>query len=135
MEAKYESAIKVVRTSADAIYTRLSNFKNFGNVFPPDKISNWSATEDTCRFTVDKIGEIGLRIVDRIVNNTVKYGADGDSRFDFNLWVQMKEVAPYDSRIKVTLKANLNPMIKMMVGSKLQTFVDGLADAISRYQY
>ena len=135
METKYESPIKVVRTSVNAIYTKLSNFNNFGGVLPPDKVSDWQSTEDTCRFSVDKIGEVGLRIVDRILNSTVKYTADGSTRFNFFMWVQMKEVAPYDSRIKVTLKADMNPMIKMMVGSKLQTFVDGIADAISRSQF
>lgn len=135
METKYESSIKVVCNSVGAVYDKLSNFNNFNGMLPTDKISNWKSTDDTCRFTVDKIGEVGLRIIDRIVNSTIKYTADGSTRFNFYLWIQMKEVAPYESRIKVTLKADLNPMIKMMVGSKLQQFVDMLAESISKYQY
>lgn len=131
MEAKYESAIKVVKNSAEAVYGRLSDFTNFSAVIPQDKVKNWSATKDTCRFTVDQIGEMGLRIVERQENELVKYTADGETRFNFNLWVQMKGVAPYESRIKVTLKADINIMIKTMFGSKLQDFVDMLAKSIA----
>ena len=61
--------------------------------------------------------------------------ADGNTRFNFYLWVQTKEVAPYDSRVKVTLKAEMNPMMKMMVSGHIQKFVDMLADAIAMHRY
>ncbi|MCQ2204719.1 MAG: SRPBCC family protein [Bacteroidales bacterium] len=135
METTYESAIKVVTNNVGVIYGKLSDFRNFSAVLPQDKLKNWECTADTCRFTVDGMGEMGLRIIDRQENSVVKYTADGATRFNFNLWVQMKEVEPYSSRIKVTMKADLNPMIKMMVGSHLQKFVDMLAEAISRHPY
>lgn len=132
MESKFESAIKVVKNSAAAIYGSLADFNNFERLLPPDIVKNWSSTTDTCRFSVDKIGDMGLRIVDREENATVKYTADGSTRFNFFLWVQTKEVAPYDSRVKVTLKADLNPMMKMMMGGQVQKFVDMLAEAIAK---
>lgn len=135
MEAKYESAIKAVCNSTEAIYSMLSDFRNFSAVMPPEHIQNWEATTDTCKFTIAQMGEIGLRIIDRQENTLVKYTADGQTRFNFNIWVQMKEIEPYNSRIKVTMKADLNPMLKMMVGTQLQKFVDMLATAISTYQY
>jgi len=135
METKYESTIKVVNNSAEVIYSKLSDFQKLSSVIPPENIQNWKATPDTCRFTIAQIGEIGLRIIDRQENTLVKYTADGETRFNFNIWVQMKEVAPYNSRIKVTMKADLNPMLKMMAGSHLQKFVDMLATAISTYNY
>ena len=131
METKYESNIKVVKNSAEAIYSRLADFTRLGVAIPQDKIKNWTATPDSCHFTVDQIGDMGLRIADRQLNSLVKYTADGETRFNFNLWVQMKEAAPYDSRIKVTLKADINVMIKTMFGSKLQQFVDSLAESIA----
>lgn len=135
METKYESAIKVVNNNVGVIYQRLSNFQNLSTMLPPDNMQNWEATADTCRFTAPQIGEIGLRIIDRQENACIKYTVDGQTRFNFNIWVQMKEVEPYSSRIKVTMKADLNPMLKMMVGSHLQKFVDMIATAISTYNY
>lgn len=135
MESTYESSIKVVTNSASVIYEKLADFQNFSGVIPADKVQNWEATRDTCRFSIENMGEIGLRIIDRQENSVVKYTADGETRFNFNLWIQMKEVEPYNSRIKVTMKADLNPMIKMMVGKYLQQFVDSLAEAISKHPY
>ena len=51
--------------------------------------------------------------------------------FEFFVWIQLKQAGPYDTRLKITLKANLNMMMKMMIGSKLQAGVDGLADQIA----
>lgn len=136
MDCKYESAIKVVLSGAQQVYDRLADMNNFTNALPPnDKISNWQATADTCRFTIEGMGDMGLKIVERTPGECVKYTADGQTRFNFYLWIQMKEVAPYESRIKVTLKADLNPMLKMMAAKPLQKFVDGLADGIARQTY
>lgn len=132
MESTYESKIKVALNSANVIYERLSNFNNFAGMIPSDKISNLQCTADTCHFSVDKIGDVGLRIIDKEPGALVKYTADGATRFNFYLWVQMKEVAPYESRIKVTLKADINAMMKMMFGKQLQKFVDTLAEGIAK---
>jgi carbon monoxide dehydrogenase subunit G len=131
LETKFESAIKVARNATQAIYDRLADMRSLSKMIPQDKVTDYEADEDSCRFTVDKIGRMGLRIVDRKVCDYVKYAADGTVQFNFNLWVQMKEVAPYDSRIKVTLKADLNPMMKMLVSKQIQKFVDMMADAIA----
>lgn len=132
MEAKYESAIKVVLNSAEVIFDRVTNFAAIGSVLPQDKIKNWNATADTCTFTVDGAGDMGLAIVEKNPFEMVKYGPYGQTRFNFNVWIQIKQLGPYDSRIKVTLKADLNPMMKMMVGKYMQKFVDGIADGIAR---
>jgi carbon monoxide dehydrogenase subunit G len=132
MESTYESKIKVALNSASSIYNRVSDFNNFSAFIPNEKIKDVRCTTDTCHFTVDKIGEVGLRIIDREPCKTVKFTADGATRFNFYLWIQLKEVAPYESRIKVTLKADLNPMMKMLAGKQLQKFVDMLADGISK---
>ena len=50
---------------------------------------------------------------------------------DFNLWIQLKQVAPYDTRMKITVKAELNMMMKMLLKDKLQKGIDAMADQIA----
>ena len=76
MDTKFESAVKVVSASAEMVYNRLSDFTKLEAVFPTDKISDWSSTADSCRFSIDKIGEVGLRIVERELNSVIKYSAE-----------------------------------------------------------
>ena len=39
---------------------------------------------------------------------------------DFAFWLQLKEVAPYDTRMRLVLHIDLNMMMRMMIGSKIQ---------------
>ncbi len=132
---KFESDIKQALHSEEKIFAFISNFNNFENLIPKDKISNWQSTEDSCRFKVDGIGEAGLKIIEKEPFKTVKYSTDGKVPFNFYLWVQLKPVATNDTRIKLTLKADLNPMMKMMVRKHVKKFLNMLGDAIAQYHY
>jgi hypothetical protein len=135
MNTSFESAIKQVGYPAEAIYSLLSDFNNFEDVVHNERIKNWQSTSDTCRFSIDGVGDMGLRIVEREPFSTLKYTADGKTPFNFYLWVQIKEVATGDSRIKLTIKADMNPMMKMVASQPIQKFIDMLADTIARHQY
>ncbi len=132
---KFESDIKQALHSEEKIFAFISNFNNFENLIPKDKISDWQSTEDSCRFKVDGIGEAGLKIIEKEPFKTVKYSTDGKVPFNFYLWVQLKSVATNDTRIKLTLKADLNPMMKMMVSKHVKKFLNMLGDAIAQYHY
>ena len=114
-----ESKVVSIRRLDEDIYKVLSNFQNFTPFAQAAKLENWQAGEDWCRFDAQGVKEAGLRIVDREPHKTIKITGDGQIPFEFFLWIQLKQVAPYDTRMKITLKANLNFMMKMMLGSKL----------------
>ena len=131
-ETKFESNIKTIYTQAEKVYLILSNFKNFDSVVgQTDKVKNWRSTEDSCRFTADMVGEIGLRIVEKEPFKVIKIGGDGKTPFEFFLWIQLKEVAPFDTKLKLTIKAELNMMTKMIVSKPLGNFINQLADQIA----
>ncbi len=130
----FESEIKKSAFSDEKIFSFISNFNNFGSLIPQDKVKDWQSTEDTCKFLVDGIGQAGLKIIDKEPFKTVKYTADGKVPFNFYLWIQLKQVAEDDTRIKLTIKADLNPMMKMMVGKHVKKFLNMLGDAIAAYQ-
>ncbi len=54
---------------------------------------------------------------------------------DFSFWIQLHEVSEQDTRIRLVLHAELNMMMRMMLGGKLQkgldTAVEGLAAAFN----
>lgn len=131
---KFESEIKQVNQSNEKIYKFISNFNNFESLIPQDKIKDWQSTEDTCKFSVEGIGDAGLRIVEKEDFTTVKYSTDGKVPFNFFLWIQLKQLAENDTRVKLTIKADLNPMMKMMVGKHVKKFLNMLGDAIVNYK-
>ena len=50
--------------------------------------------------------------------------------YKFFFWIQLKEMAQNDTKIKLTIKAKLNPLIKSAANKPLQTFIDSLVDQL-----
>ena len=90
--------------------------------------------EDSISFSVNPVGDLKLKIVDKEAHKTIKFGAE-KSPIDFFVWVQIKQYAEKESKLKVTLKAKLNPMIKMMLSGKLEEMVNVLADTLATFSY
>lgn len=59
-------------------------------------------------------------------------GGDGGVPMDFAFWLQLKEVAPYDTRMRLVLHIDLNMMMRMMIGSKIQGAIDQIAEALAK---
>lgn len=137
-ETKYESKITSANCSAQQIYRVISNLQNLERVrdkIPQDKIQEMEIEPDCIRLKVDGLAQIiTIAIVDKIENDTVKFGAEGVP-MDANFWIQIKEVSPVDTRIKLTLKADIPMMFKMMIGGKIQTGLDQAAEMLSQFPY
>ena len=137
-ESKYESKITSAPCSATQIYRVLSNLQNLERVkdlIPKDRIQEMEVEPDRVRLKVDGLAQkITIAIVDRIENDTVKFGAEGIP-MNANFWIQMKEVSPTDTRLKLTVKADIPFMFKMMVDKKLQTGLDQAADMLAQFPY
>lgn len=137
-ESKYESKITSATCSAEQVYRVLSNMKNIERVrdlIPQDKIQEMEVTEDSIRIKVDGLGQkITIAIVDRIENDTIKFGAEGIP-MQANFWIQLKELSPVDTRIKLTVKADIPMMFKFMIEKKLQTGLDQAADMLAQFPY
>ena len=62
---KIESKIGKSASSDQQIYAFISNFHNFKDLLPDDKVSGWEASEEKCSFQVDPLGRTGLMIVEK----------------------------------------------------------------------
>ena len=137
-ESKYESKITSAPCSAAQVYRVLSNMENLNRVkdmIPKDKIQEMEVEPDRVRLKVDGLAQkITIAIVDRMENDTIKFGAEGIP-MQANFWIQLKEVSPTDTRIKLTVKADIPFMFKMMVDKKLQQGLDQAADMLAQFPY
>ena len=136
--SKYESKISSAPCSAQQIYRVLSDMRSLERVrdlIPQDKIQEMDIEPDRVKLKVDGLAQkITIAIVDRIENDTIKFGAEGIP-MDANFWIQMKEVSPTDTRLKLTVKADIPFMFKFMVEKKLQTGLDQAAEMLAQFPY
>lgn len=126
---RYESKQAQINRSAETIYTSLSNFSNFTPILQ-GKVEEWSATEDSCSFKA-KGFKIGLMFLDKEPFKTLKIGSSEVSPIPFTFWLQLKELNPTQTRIRIVLELEMNMMLKMMLGNKLQDAVDQMAEKIA----
>jgi carbon monoxide dehydrogenase subunit G len=130
--SKYTSKTGKINKSDQLIYTFLTDFNNLESVIPADKVKDFKATEDTCKFSIDGVGQAGLKIIEKEPHKLIKISSDGKSPFSFFFWIQLKplEESENTTALRLTIDANLNPMMKMMVGKHLQKGIDAMVDQI-----
>ena len=136
-ESKFESSGKFVPYSQQAVYDNISDLRNLEKVrdrVPEDKVNDFSFDQDTVSLNVQPVGELKLRICDREEPKCVKFETV-QSPVPFNVWVQVLPVDESNAKMKVTVKAELNPFIKKMVEKPLQDGVEKIADALAQVHY
>ena len=137
MTEEFVSEIKMIPHNDDRIYAMLSDLSNLERIqdrIPQDKIKNFEFDSDTCSVTVDPVGKISFQIVDREPNKLIKFTTT-NSPVPLFLWIQLKQVAENDTRMKLTVRADLNPFLKPMVSKPLQEAVDKISTAIALLPY
>lgn len=126
------SRIGKIQANQEKAYNILSDFSNLGNYVPDDQVQDFTSDADSCSFTVEKIGQFGMRIIEREPSKLIKIANDENVPFKFNMWIQLKDVEEFDTRVKITLRADLNPMLKMVAKKPLTQFVNTLVDRLEQ---
>ena len=80
------------------------------------------------------MGTIRLRIIEREEPKCVKFETE-QSPMPFNLWIQVLPVDANNSKMKVTVKADIPFMLKGMVAGPLQDGIEKIADALSQIPF
>ena len=126
---KYTSKQVQIFQDEETIFNVLSSFSNFSPVLAY-KVEGWEATHNHCSFKAQGF-TIGLKMVEQDPYNTIKITNDDTTPFQFAFWVQLKQAEPGDTRMRLVLDVELNSMMKMLVGSKLQEALNKIAEQIA----
>jgi len=126
---KYESKQVQIRRPAEMVYALVSDFSNFTPMLA-DKVEEWQADAESCSFKV-KGFRVALRMIEKEPPKMIKIAGEKPSPLDFTFWLQLHGVASDDTRMKLTLHAELPMMVRMMVGGKMQQGLDQAAEKIA----
>lgn len=131
----YESDIKTISSNEEVVFGLLSDLNNLQIIKTnPDftnKVKDLQFNADSCSFVVDGLGKMGFRIVEREQFKTVKLAAE-HAPVEVNVWIQLKQIAENETAMKLTLKAELPSMIKMMVDKKLKEGINVIAEILAK---
>ena len=124
---KFESGVKVVPASQEAVYEKLSDLSNLEKV--KDRLPAESMTIE-----VAPVGKITLQIVEKEPCKCIKF-ATTTSPLPFNLWIQIVPVTETECKMKLTIGMDINPFMKTMVQKPLQEGLEKMADMLAMIQY
>ncbi|MDR0799890.1 MAG: SRPBCC family protein [Dysgonamonadaceae bacterium] len=137
MTNEFVSPVRSIPYPQEKIYAVLSDLTNLEKVkdrIPVDKVQDFEFDKDSCSFSVNPVGKVRFSIVDREAPKTIKFAGE-QLPVQVNLWIQLKEVQPDDTKLKLTVKADLNPFLKPMLSKPLQDGVNKMADVLAAIPY
>lgn len=130
MSVKIKSKPAVVSKAPYELYMVFTDMSNFVRFLPEEKKADVTADFDSLHATVQGFS-IGVRITDRVPYSRIDFADDG-APFKFALSMHFDASSdPYRTNYHISLDADLNFMMKTLLGSKLQDALDKIVDAIA----
>lgn len=134
--SKFESGIKHIPYRQTAVYATLSDLSNLEKVrdkIPADKIKDLSFDSDSLSISAP-MGSVSMRIIEREEPKCIKFATE-NSPIAANLWIQIVPEGEEACKMRLTIKADINPFIKGMVSKSLQEGLEKIADVLAMIPY
>lgn len=146
----FESSIKQIPYPQQNVYNTLSDLRNLQRLkdhfeqvkdnIPAEErekmeqLKNLTFDADSISVDAPMVGTIKMRIVDREAPKTIKFETE-NSPVPFNFWIQLLPTSDVSCKMKLTIKADLNPFIKGMVKKPLEEGIEKIATVLAMVPY
>ena len=129
MAVEIKSKRAVVSKAPYELYMLFVDMRNFIQMLPEDTKQGVEADYDSIHATVQGFN-IGVKVCDRVPYSKIVYQDDG-APFNFNMAFHFDPASdPYKTAFQICLDADLNFMMKTLLGSKLQEGLDKIVDGL-----
>ena len=150
--SKFESEVKIIPQVQQVVYDRFADLNNLASLkerlndpevqaklaeeVPADKLGDLRSYTEGMTFDTDSLtiasplGQITLHIVERDEPKCIKFASEG-APVQLYVWVQLLPHGEMESKMRVTVGAEVNFFMKGMVAKPLQQAADGLANILS----
>jgi len=131
----YESDIKTISSNEEVVFGILSDLNNLKQILDntplTEKVKDLRFQTDSCSFVVEGFGKMGFSIIEREPFKTIKLKSE-HAPVEINVWIQLIAREDNVTQMKLTLKADLPVMIKMMIDKKLKEGINLIADVLAK---
>ena len=127
--AEYKSKRAIVSKAPYELYMAFVDMRNFIQFLPEDKKADVKADYDSVQAMVQGFS-IGVKVTDRVPYSKIEF-ADNGAPFQFKLTMHFEPAGdPYKTDFHIDLDADLNFMMKTLLGSKIQGALDKVVDSL-----
>ncbi len=132
MATEIESKHAVVSKSPAELYMAFTDMRNFVNFLPDDKKEAVQADFDSISATVQGF-PVGVKVGERVPYSSINF-KDNGAPFPFSLTMHFDPADgndPSKTDFHLEMSAELNFMMKMLLGGKLKDVMDKLVDSLA----
>lgn len=141
-QQQFESPVKQIPYSQQRVYEKLSDlshleqFSNMLDQLPQDKlkVEDLRFDADSVSCSVQPVGRIELRIIERSQPKCIKFEAAA-SPIPLTLWIQILPTTAETSKMRLTLRTELNIFLKGMLQKPLKEGLEKIADMLAQMPY
>ena len=127
-------AIPYSQQRVNDMLSDLSHLERVKDRIPQDKVKELKFDQDSVSINVSPVGDIAFKIIEREEPKCIKLEAT-TSPIPLTIWIQMLPTADEASKMKLTLRTDLNPFIKGMVQKPLQEGIEKIAEMLASINY
>ena len=109
----------------------LSDLNNYINLFPKDKIKNWESNKDFCTFSIQNTYVLDIK-KEAVSESKIHLKSEKKSPFNFNIIIDIQDLKPETCTAQITSKADVSPMLKVIVGKPLNELFNYMANSIEK---
>lgn len=120
----------VINKPAYALYSAFSDLRNIAAAVPEEQRGKIVAEQDTLSTSVKGLN-VGIKVHERTPFSKIDFQDYGQSPFPFLFTMYMDPANDNSTYFHIELRAELNTMMKLMIGGKLREFVDKVTDQIA----
>ena len=127
----FEAKAAINKPAAE-VFAFLSDMNNHQQLMP-ESVSNWSSTADEARFTIQNMGNLSLKIANRLQDTlSIIIVPAAQAPFSLELSWAVTQISNQSSQAVLTISAELNMMMKMLASGPLQKLADYQALQLSK---
>jgi hypothetical protein len=130
----FESRKGRLTCNSEEVYKFVTDIRNFERFIPKGTVNSWNAEKETCSFNVAMLGTTSVRLDEKEEFTRVKFTGDALKKNDFSLTLQISDLGTNSAGVKISLSAELNPLMKMMATNPITRFIELLITEMENFR-
>jgi carbon monoxide dehydrogenase subunit G len=129
----FESRSGRLNSTPEDVFKFVTDLRNLDRFISGDTVNNWQVQKDSCSFNVPMLGTVSLQIAGKEEFQKVVYNGDALRKNDFSMVLNIYDNGFENPDVKVSLNADLDPMMKMVASKPILQFLETLISKMESF--
>lgn len=132
--SEFESRTGQIACTQKEAFGFFTDIRNFNRFIQAGTILNWHSDAESCSFEVSQLGRVNLKITEKDPFGRVVFSGDALQQAEFTITLHINENGIESSKVKVGMKAEMNPLLKMVAARPIEIFLEKLIGEMERFE-